>query len=269
MRGDHRRPRRGSRPRPRARCGVRGCTRGAAGGAKPTGTTHVSVVDADGAVAALSSTLGSGSGVFRHGFQLNNMLGELDVIGHEPARGRDAPAEHDDPDACAGRRSSRLVIGSAGWSGLRARSCRSPLGRRAGAPGRGGNRSATAPRRRRGGPRRRRDGTRGSRTVSIEAGWGVVRGPRGTSSSAGRARSSCSRERERRRPAIRAVGVTAQWSRSVRSPRVLSGGASQRSRGATPSISSAVVSIRRTSSSCRGTRGRSRRPSRLSRGRAQ
>jgi len=46
-----------------------------------TGTTHVSVVDASGTAAALSSTLGSGSGVFRGGAQLNNMLGELDVIG--------------------------------------------------------------------------------------------------------------------------------------------------------------------------------------------
>ena len=45
------------------------------------GTTHVSVVDADGLAAGLSSTLGSGSGVFRGGTQLNNMLGELDVIG--------------------------------------------------------------------------------------------------------------------------------------------------------------------------------------------
>jgi gamma-glutamyltranspeptidase / glutathione hydrolase len=50
-------------------------------GSRPTGTTHVSVVDADGAAVGLSSTLGSGSGVFRLGFQLNNMLGELDVIG--------------------------------------------------------------------------------------------------------------------------------------------------------------------------------------------
>jgi hypothetical protein len=41
-------------------------------------------VDADGAAIGLSSTLGSGSGVFSHGFQLNNMLGELDVIGIEP-----------------------------------------------------------------------------------------------------------------------------------------------------------------------------------------
>jgi gamma-glutamyltranspeptidase/glutathione hydrolase len=56
---------------------------GLAAGTRPTGTTHVSVVDGDGAALGLSSTLGSGSGVFRHGFQLNTMLGELDVIGDE------------------------------------------------------------------------------------------------------------------------------------------------------------------------------------------
>ncbi len=49
-----------------------------------TGTTQVSVVDAAGDAVALSSTLGAGSGVFRGGTQLNNMLGELDVIGYEP-----------------------------------------------------------------------------------------------------------------------------------------------------------------------------------------
>src|SRR5262245_28028447 len=48
------------------------------------GTTHISVVDSDGLAAGLSSTLGSGSGVFRGGTQLNNMLGELDVIGRGP-----------------------------------------------------------------------------------------------------------------------------------------------------------------------------------------
>jgi gamma-glutamyltranspeptidase/glutathione hydrolase len=56
---------------------------GASAAGPLTGTTHVSVVDASGTAAALSSTLGSGSGVFRDGAQLNNMLGELDVIGHE------------------------------------------------------------------------------------------------------------------------------------------------------------------------------------------
>ena len=45
------------------------------------GTTHISVLDAAGNAAALSSTLGAGAGIFRNGTQLNNMLGELDVIG--------------------------------------------------------------------------------------------------------------------------------------------------------------------------------------------
>ena len=79
-----------------------------------TGTTHISVIDGDGAAAALSSTLGSGSGVFANGFQLNNMLGELDVIGtDERVPGERLPSmmaptlvlDGDDP---------RLVLGSAG-----------------------------------------------------------------------------------------------------------------------------------------------------------
>ena len=87
---------------------------GPAPGAKPTGTTHVSVIDADGAVAALSSTLGSGAGVFRHGFQLNNMLGELDVIGeasHEP--GARLPSMMT-PSLALRDGAPRLAIGSAG-----------------------------------------------------------------------------------------------------------------------------------------------------------
>lgn len=88
--------------------------RGGGGGARPTGTTHVSVIAADGSAAGLSSTLGSGSGVFRHGFQLNNMLGELDVIG-TAAR---APGERLPSMMCPtlvsdGER-ARLVVGSAG-----------------------------------------------------------------------------------------------------------------------------------------------------------
>jgi gamma-glutamyltranspeptidase/glutathione hydrolase len=79
-----------------------------------TGTTHVSVVDGDGLVAALSSTLGSGSGVFRNGFQLNNMLGELDVIGPE----RRAPGERLPsmmaPTLILSDGRPRLVLGSAG-----------------------------------------------------------------------------------------------------------------------------------------------------------
>ncbi len=46
------------------------------------------MIDANGNAAALSSTLGSGSGIFRGGTQLNNMLGELDVIGHAPIDAR-------------------------------------------------------------------------------------------------------------------------------------------------------------------------------------
>ena len=48
------------------------------------GTTHISVLDTQGNAAAFSSTLGAGSGIFRGGTQLNNMLGELDVVGHAP-----------------------------------------------------------------------------------------------------------------------------------------------------------------------------------------
>ena len=87
----------------------------AGGGARPTGTTHISVIAADGGAAGLSSTLGSGSGVFTHGFQLNNMLGELDVIGTTPREaGERLPSMMcptlvlDDDDG------PRLVVGSAG-----------------------------------------------------------------------------------------------------------------------------------------------------------
>lgn len=78
------------------------------------GTTHVSVVDADGLAAGLSSTLGSGSGVFRNGTQLNNMLGELDVIG----TGEKAPggrlASMMTPTLVLASGRPQLVIGSAG-----------------------------------------------------------------------------------------------------------------------------------------------------------
>jgi hypothetical protein len=52
-------------------------------GARPTGTTHVSVLDADGAAVGLSSTLGSGSGVFRHGSSSTTCWGSS-TIGNEP-----------------------------------------------------------------------------------------------------------------------------------------------------------------------------------------
>ena len=79
-----------------------------------TGTTHISVLDGSGRAAALSSTLGSGSGVFRGGTQLNNMLGELDVVGP----GERTPGERLQsmmaPTVVLESGRPRLVIGSAG-----------------------------------------------------------------------------------------------------------------------------------------------------------
>jgi len=86
----------------------------ASGSGKLTGTTHISVVDASGTTAALSSTLGSGSGVFRGGAQMNNMLGELDVIGHETrAPGTRLPTMLT-PTLVLEEGRTRLVLGSAG-----------------------------------------------------------------------------------------------------------------------------------------------------------
>jgi len=79
-----------------------------------TGTTHVSVIDADGDAAALSSTLGSGSGVFSQGFQLNNMLGELDVIGLEERHAGDRLPSMMAPTIVLDDDAPRLVVGSAG-----------------------------------------------------------------------------------------------------------------------------------------------------------
>ncbi len=81
---------------------------------RPTGTTHISVVDAAGTAVGLSSTLGSGSGVFRGGTQLNNMLGELDVIGGGERRpGVRLPSMMTPTMALASGR-PRVVLGSAG-----------------------------------------------------------------------------------------------------------------------------------------------------------
>ncbi len=48
------------------------------------GTTHVSVIDSEGRVAALSMSNGSGSGVVVEGISFNNMLGEEDLNPHGP-----------------------------------------------------------------------------------------------------------------------------------------------------------------------------------------
>jgi gamma-glutamyltranspeptidase / glutathione hydrolase len=79
-----------------------------------TGTTHISVVDSDGTAVSLSSTLGSGSGVFRGGTQLNNMLGELDVIGAGPRAPGERLASMMTPTMVLQNGDPRLVLGSAG-----------------------------------------------------------------------------------------------------------------------------------------------------------
>jgi gamma-glutamyltranspeptidase / glutathione hydrolase len=93
---------------------IAGAYAGVASTTRVTGTTHVSVVDGNGLVAAFSSTLGSGSGVFRHGFQLNNMLGELDVIGHGVRPPGSRLPSMMTPTVCLRDGAPRLVLGSAG-----------------------------------------------------------------------------------------------------------------------------------------------------------
>ena len=58
------------------------------------GTTHVSVIDADGNAAAVSLSNGEGNGyiVGKFGFMLNNMLGEEDLAAAVSVRGARARA---------------------------------------------------------------------------------------------------------------------------------------------------------------------------------
>lgn len=79
-----------------------------------TGTTHISVVDAAGTAAGLSSTLGAGSGVHRGGTQLNNMLGEFDVIGRGKLHPRERLPSMMTPTLVLEDGRPRLVLGSAG-----------------------------------------------------------------------------------------------------------------------------------------------------------
>ena len=100
-----------------AACLARAVALGYGGGAPHTnltGTTHISVIDANGNAVGLSSTLGSGSGVFHGGFELNNMLGELDVIGHEERVPGDRLPSMMAPTLVLEGDRPRLVVGSAG-----------------------------------------------------------------------------------------------------------------------------------------------------------
>ncbi len=84
-----------------------------------SGTTHISVVDATGMAASLSASLGSGSGVVvpGTGIQLNNMLGEYDLVGQTRAGARMTSMMA--PSIVLGAGGPRLVLGSAGSVRLR------------------------------------------------------------------------------------------------------------------------------------------------------
>jgi gamma-glutamyltranspeptidase / glutathione hydrolase len=85
------------------------------------GTTHVSAVDADGNAASLSSSTGSGSGVIvpGTGIQLNNMLGEYDLIAGAPAESGHRLTSMMAPTVVLADGRPRLVVGSAGSVRLR------------------------------------------------------------------------------------------------------------------------------------------------------
>jgi gamma-glutamyltranspeptidase/glutathione hydrolase len=85
------------------------------------GTTHVSVVDAEGAAASLSSSTGSGSGVIvpGTGIHLNNMLGEYDLVAGGPATSGRRLTSMMAPTVVVGDDGPRLVVGSAGSIRLR------------------------------------------------------------------------------------------------------------------------------------------------------
>lgn len=85
------------------------------------GTTHVSVVDADGNAASLSSSTGSGSGVIvpGTGIHLNNMLGEYDLVAGAPAEPGHRLTSMMAPTVVLGPGGPRAVVGSAGSVRLR------------------------------------------------------------------------------------------------------------------------------------------------------
>jgi gamma-glutamyltranspeptidase/glutathione hydrolase len=85
------------------------------------GTTHISAVDGDGNAAALSSSTGSGSGVIvpGTGIQLNNMLGEYDLVAPGPAAPGRRLTSMMAPSIVVGENGPRLVVGSAGSVRLR------------------------------------------------------------------------------------------------------------------------------------------------------
>ncbi|HEU0303065.1 MAG TPA: gamma-glutamyltransferase [Gaiellaceae bacterium] len=90
--------------------------------ASPTGTTHISAMDANGNAASLSSSTGAGSGVVvpGTGIHMNNMLGEYDLRpgGRAPAPGTRLTSMMA-PSIVSRDGVPRLVLGSAGSVRLR------------------------------------------------------------------------------------------------------------------------------------------------------
>ncbi|MFN8168643.1 MAG: gamma-glutamyltransferase, partial [Candidatus Nanopelagicales bacterium] len=90
-------------------------------GQVPTGTTHVSVVDADGTVAALTTSNGSGSGTVVPGWgvTLNNMLGEEDLQPGEPLAPGERMGSMMAPTLVSLPDGSRVVLGTGGSERIR------------------------------------------------------------------------------------------------------------------------------------------------------
>jgi gamma-glutamyltranspeptidase/glutathione hydrolase len=87
---------------------------------RPTGTTHISVIDSGGNAASLTCSLGSGSGVVvpGTGIHLNNILGEEDLVlgGERPGERLTSMMA---PSIVLSEGRPRLVLGSAGSVRLR------------------------------------------------------------------------------------------------------------------------------------------------------
>jgi gamma-glutamyltranspeptidase / glutathione hydrolase len=98
---------------------VRSLYRGGVAKRVLSGTTHISVVDAQGSAVSLSASLGSGSGVVvpDAGIHLNNMLGEADLVG--ASRPGERLTSMMAPSIVFDGNEPRLVLGSAGSARLR------------------------------------------------------------------------------------------------------------------------------------------------------
>ena len=113
-------PLRGAAPADRALALVEALTRAGAGGGH---TTNVTVVDAEGSVCVLTTSLGLGSGDFLPGFDLhlNSMLGETDLLRGALEPG-DRMASMMAPSIALGADSGDVVIAAGAAGGTRLRS---------------------------------------------------------------------------------------------------------------------------------------------------